>query len=68
MADHPQAMAELRRLLAARAPLYAESDHTVDTSGLGIEDVARTVEGLVMRAPGLESGSRSTVRAGVDGS
>jgi len=32
MADHPQAMADLRSLLAAREPLYAAADVTVDTS------------------------------------
>jgi XRE family aerobic/anaerobic benzoate catabolism transcriptional regulator len=32
MRDHPGAMAELRRLLAAREPLYAEAHHTVDTA------------------------------------
>jgi XRE family aerobic/anaerobic benzoate catabolism transcriptional regulator len=40
MADHPQAMADLRVLLAAREPLYAEADHTVQTSG-------RTVDAIV---------------------
>jgi XRE family aerobic/anaerobic benzoate catabolism transcriptional regulator len=40
MADHPQAMADLRALLAARDPLYASADHTVDTSG-------RTVDAIV---------------------
>ena len=44
MADHPQAMAELRRLLAAREPLYATADHTVDTSRLDADGVARHVE------------------------
>lgn len=33
MADHPQAMAELERILALREPLYARADHTVDTTG-----------------------------------
>jgi XRE family aerobic/anaerobic benzoate catabolism transcriptional regulator len=33
MADHPQAMANLRALLASREPLYAAAAHTVDTSG-----------------------------------
>lgn len=47
MADHPQAMAELRRLLQARAPLYAEADHTVDTSQLGIEGVVDEVARLI---------------------
>lgn len=32
MADNPQAMAELRRLLAAREPLYAQAHHVIDTS------------------------------------
>lgn len=44
MADHPQAMGELRRLLAAREPLYATADHTVDTSRLDAAGVARTVD------------------------
>jgi XRE family aerobic/anaerobic benzoate catabolism transcriptional regulator len=47
MADHPQAMAELRRLLALREPLYAEAAHAVDTSRLGIEGALRRIEGLV---------------------
>jgi XRE family aerobic/anaerobic benzoate catabolism transcriptional regulator len=33
MADRPQAMADLRAILATREPLYAAADHTVDTSG-----------------------------------
>jgi XRE family aerobic/anaerobic benzoate catabolism transcriptional regulator len=33
MADHPQAMADLRALLASREPLYATADRMVDTSG-----------------------------------
>jgi XRE family transcriptional regulator, aerobic/anaerobic benzoate catabolism transcriptional regulator len=47
MADHPEAMAELRRLLAARRPLYAEAAHTVETSGADTEEVVRRIEGLV---------------------
>lgn len=47
MADHPQAMADLRALLASREPLYAHADHTVDTSGRSVDsivdDLARTV-------------------------
>jgi XRE family aerobic/anaerobic benzoate catabolism transcriptional regulator len=50
MADHPQAMAELRRLLAAREPLYAEAAHTVDTSHLGIPGTLRRIEALVRQA------------------
>jgi XRE family aerobic/anaerobic benzoate catabolism transcriptional regulator len=33
MADHPQAKAELERILALREPLYARADHVVDTTG-----------------------------------
>lgn len=47
MADHPQAMAELRRLLASREPLYAEAHHTVETSGLGVDEVVEAIESLV---------------------
>ena len=47
MADHPQAMADLRALLAAREPLYAGADQTVETSGRSVEaiveDLAATV-------------------------
>src|SRR5262245_58838179 len=50
MADHPQAMAELRRLLAARQPLYAEAAHTVDTSRLDLEGAVRAVESLARPA------------------
>jgi XRE family aerobic/anaerobic benzoate catabolism transcriptional regulator len=39
MADHPQAMANLRALLAAREPLYAGADRIVDTSGRAVEDI-----------------------------
>lgn len=47
MAEHPQAMAELRRLLAARGPLYAEAAHAVDTSKLGVAGATRAIEKLV---------------------
>jgi XRE family aerobic/anaerobic benzoate catabolism transcriptional regulator len=33
MADRPQAMADLRAILAAREPLYSAADYTVETSG-----------------------------------
>lgn len=39
MADHPQAMADLRALLEARQPLYATADYTIDTSGRAVPDV-----------------------------
>jgi XRE family transcriptional regulator, aerobic/anaerobic benzoate catabolism transcriptional regulator len=44
MRNRPEAMDELRALLASRAPLYAEADDTIDTSELGIE---RSVERLL---------------------
>jgi XRE family aerobic/anaerobic benzoate catabolism transcriptional regulator len=50
MADNPQAMAELRRLLATREPLYAEAAHTVDTSRLDVDGVVHAIEGLVPQA------------------
>jgi XRE family aerobic/anaerobic benzoate catabolism transcriptional regulator len=47
MADHPQAMADLRAILAAREPLYAAAAHTVDTSG---REVGEIVDALAMTA------------------
>lgn len=47
MADHPQAMADLRQLLAARQPLYAAADHTVDTAGASIENVVERVRAVL---------------------
>jgi XRE family transcriptional regulator, aerobic/anaerobic benzoate catabolism transcriptional regulator len=44
MTDHPQAMADLRSLLATREPLYALADHTVDTSSLTVGDVIEAIE------------------------
>ena len=49
MADHPEAMAELRRLLAIREPLYAQAAATVDTSRLGVKGAADAVTRLVRR-------------------
>lgn len=51
MAEHPEAMAELRRLLSSRERLYAEAAHTLDTSRLGIAGAVRAVERLVARRP-----------------
>lgn len=50
MADHPQAMADLRALLAARDPLYAQAAHTVDTSGLMVDAV---IDAVVSEVAGL---------------
>jgi len=53
IAEHPQAMAELRRLLATRQRLYAEADGTVDTSRLGVQGTVRAVERLLPADAGL---------------
>ena len=39
MADHPQAMAGLRALLASREPLYASADRTVQTTGRTVAEI-----------------------------
>jgi XRE family aerobic/anaerobic benzoate catabolism transcriptional regulator len=49
MEARPQAMTELRRLLAAREPLYAQATHTVDTSRLGMVGTLRAVEQVARR-------------------
>jgi XRE family aerobic/anaerobic benzoate catabolism transcriptional regulator len=51
MANHPQAMADLRSLLAAREPLYALASHVVDTPGLTVEQTVRTIERVIAAAP-----------------
>jgi XRE family aerobic/anaerobic benzoate catabolism transcriptional regulator len=43
MADHPEAMADLRALLASREPLYARADHTVNTSGRTVKSIVGEV-------------------------
>jgi XRE family transcriptional regulator, aerobic/anaerobic benzoate catabolism transcriptional regulator len=43
MGDNPQAMAELRQLLEAREPLYAEAEQTVDTSRLQAGGVTQAI-------------------------
>jgi XRE family aerobic/anaerobic benzoate catabolism transcriptional regulator len=50
MADHPQAMADLRALLASREPLYASAAHTVETSGRAVEDVVEEIAGRLRPA------------------
>jgi XRE family transcriptional regulator, aerobic/anaerobic benzoate catabolism transcriptional regulator len=44
MADHPQAMADLRALLSQREPLYASAALTVDTSHLSAAKVVQSIE------------------------
>jgi len=62
MADNPQAMGELRRLLALREPLYAGADHTVDTSRLEPSAIARQVDRVAARRRSSASGNRRARR------
>jgi len=47
MADHPQALADLRTLLASREPLYAVAAHTVDTSGRRTDEIVEEIVKLM---------------------
>ncbi|HWX24110.1 MAG TPA: shikimate kinase [Vicinamibacteria bacterium] len=47
MAENPQAMAELRRLVAARESLYQEASHTVETADLEVDGVVDRLVPLV---------------------
>jgi XRE family transcriptional regulator, aerobic/anaerobic benzoate catabolism transcriptional regulator len=46
MADHPQAMSDLRALLTAREPLYAAASHTIDTSARPIDRIVEEIARL----------------------
>jgi XRE family transcriptional regulator, aerobic/anaerobic benzoate catabolism transcriptional regulator len=50
MANHPQAMSDLRSLLAAREPLYASAAHIVDTSGRPVDRIVEEIAGLSREA------------------
>jgi XRE family aerobic/anaerobic benzoate catabolism transcriptional regulator len=47
MAENPHAFAELRALLAARDKLYARADHTIDTAGRRVTQVATAIVELI---------------------
>jgi XRE family aerobic/anaerobic benzoate catabolism transcriptional regulator len=47
MRDNDEAMDDLRRILAAREPLYARADATVDTSGQTAEESLRRLRQVV---------------------
>jgi XRE family aerobic/anaerobic benzoate catabolism transcriptional regulator len=49
MAENPHAFAELEALLAARAPLYADADLTVDTSERQIAEIVGDVIARVVQ-------------------
>ena len=52
MAGHPQAMKQLRQILAAREPLYARAGHRLDTSGNGADQSLDELVALI-RSNGL---------------
>ena len=61
MKGHPQAMAELRRLLTTRKRLYGTARHTVDTSSLTTEQVVSEIEmltGLTQALQAVQSGRK----------
>jgi XRE family aerobic/anaerobic benzoate catabolism transcriptional regulator len=47
MADSPEAMADLKRILSAREPQYRKADEILDTSGLSINQALSRLSGLV---------------------
>jgi len=47
MANHPQAMADLRVLLATREPLYAAAEVTIETSGKPIDRIVEELRSYV---------------------
>ena len=49
MADNPEAMADLRAILAARSPDYARADARLDTSGRPLEDCLDELERTARR-------------------
>jgi XRE family transcriptional regulator, aerobic/anaerobic benzoate catabolism transcriptional regulator len=53
LADRGDAMAELRQILAARAPLYAEADLVVDTTAPLLEVVAEVLGAVRQAVPGV---------------
>jgi XRE family aerobic/anaerobic benzoate catabolism transcriptional regulator len=55
MTDHPQAMSDLRALLAAREPLYAAAAHTIDTSGRAIDAIVESIAGVARQNAGAGS-------------
>ena len=53
MKGHPQAMAELRRLLTTRKRLYGTARHTVDTSSLTPDEVVGEIEAFFRQSLAL---------------
>ncbi len=49
LAGHDDALADLKRLLSSREPLYMQAAHAIDTSRLGIEGAVRAIETRLRR-------------------
>ncbi len=58
MADNPEAMADLRAILAARSPDYARADARLDTAGRPLEDCLDELERTTRRLVGTPQGRR----------
>ena len=58
LVDHPEAMAELKRLISSREPFYSRATHTVDTSRLGIDGAVRAIEKL-LASGGRQAGAEA---------
>lgn len=43
MVDHPEAMADLRTLLAFREPLYGKADQRIETSGRSVAEIVKEI-------------------------
>ncbi len=63
MEDHPEAMAELRRLLAAREPLYALAAHVIDTSRLDVDGAVQALDSS-LSSPASKEPREAGARAG----
>ena len=50
MQNRPRALAELEAILAARAPLYAQCEHQVWTSGASVDETVEAVLAFVLRS------------------
>ena len=58
MAENPEAMADLRAILAARSPDYARADARLNTSGRGVEDCLHELERIARGLLGAKRGDR----------
>jgi len=48
MAGHAEAMADLKKILAEREPLYSKADATLDTSGQGVDESLAAMRHLLI--------------------